>query len=93
MNEKVIEIEERYKDYCNIITNLENGDSEIYLPGTSPKGEFSKYADEIESLIKDNKPSIIISTDKTIEDPSVFALEKFGLFDIFFRSGRFVFLG
>ena len=30
-----------------ILTNLENGDSEIYLPGTSPKGEFSKYADEI----------------------------------------------
>ena len=36
----------------------------------------TKYADEIESLIKDNKPSIIISTDETIEDPSVFALEK-----------------
>ena len=36
----------------------------------------SKYADEIEALIKDNRPSKIISTDKTIEDPSVFALEK-----------------
>lgn len=36
----------------------------------------SKYADEIESLIKDNSPSKIISTDATIEDPSVFALEK-----------------
>ena len=36
----------------------------------------TKYMDEIESLIKDNRPSKIISTDKTIEDPSVFALEK-----------------
>lgn len=36
----------------------------------------SKYADEIEFLIKDNSPSKIISTDATIEDPSVFALEK-----------------
>jgi restriction system protein len=36
----------------------------------------SKYTDEIESLIKDNRPSIIMSTDVTIEDPSVFALEK-----------------
>ena len=35
-----------------ILTNLENGDSEIYLPGTSPKGEFSKYADEIENFFK-----------------------------------------
>ena len=30
-----------------ILTNLQNGDSEIYLPGTIPKGEFSKYAVEI----------------------------------------------
>jgi restriction system protein len=38
--------------------------------------EVTKYAGEIESLLKDNKPSKIISTDETIEDPSVFALEK-----------------
>ena len=38
--------------------------------------DITKYADEIESLIKDNRPSKIISTDETIEDPSVFALEK-----------------
>ena len=38
--------------------------------------DITKYAEEIESLIKDNRPSTIISTDSTIEDPSVFALEK-----------------
>ena len=36
----------------------------------------TKYAEEIEELISDNRPQKIISTDETIEDPSVFALEK-----------------
>lgn len=38
--------------------------------------DISKYADEIEGLIGGKKPATIISTDETIEDPSVFALEK-----------------
>ena len=38
-----------------ILTNLENGNSEIYLPGTSPKGEFSKYPDEIENFLNQKK--------------------------------------
>jgi restriction system protein len=37
---------------------------------------ISKYAEEIESLIEGNHPNSIISTDDTIEDPSIFALEK-----------------
>lgn len=37
---------------------------------------ISKYADEIEALLAGSKPNVIISTDDTIEDPSVFALEK-----------------
>ncbi|MEZ4772699.1 MAG: PDDEXK nuclease domain-containing protein [Bacteroidia bacterium] len=37
---------------------------------------ISKYAEEIEKLIGGNKPPTIISNDDTIEDPSVFALEK-----------------
>jgi len=37
---------------------------------------ISKYADEIERLIAGDGPQTIISTDETIEDPSVFALEK-----------------
>lgn len=42
--------------------------------GTS--SEISKYANEIELLIGGKKPPTLISTDSTIEDPSVFALEK-----------------
>lgn len=38
--------------------------------------EITKYADEIEGLIGGNKPATLISTDETVEDASVFALEK-----------------
>ena len=37
---------------------------------------ISKYAEEIESFISGSRPAIIISTDETVEDPSIFALEK-----------------
>ncbi len=37
---------------------------------------ITKYAEEIETLIGGSKPPTIISTDESIEDPSVFALEK-----------------
>lgn len=37
---------------------------------------ISKYALEIEGLISGSQPASIIATDETIEDPSVFALEK-----------------
>jgi len=37
---------------------------------------ISRYADEIEELISGSRPTSIISTDETIEDPSTFALEK-----------------
>ena len=36
----------------------------------------TQYAEEIEALIGNNKPPTLISTDPTIEDASVFALEK-----------------
>ena len=35
-----------------------------------------QYAEEIERLIGGHKPPTLISTDSTVEDPSVFALEK-----------------
>jgi len=38
--------------------------------------DITKYAEEIENLIGGNKPPTIISTDESVEDPSVFALEK-----------------
>lgn len=37
---------------------------------------MSSYSEEIENLIGGNKPPTILSTDSTVEDPSVFALEK-----------------
>jgi len=40
------------------------------------KGIVTKYAEEIERLISGNRPPTIISTDSTVEDPSIFALEK-----------------
>ncbi len=38
--------------------------------------EITNYATELEELIGGKKPSVIVSTDETIEDPTVFALEK-----------------
>lgn len=38
--------------------------------------DISRYAEEIEKLIAGDRPPTIIATDDTIEDPSVFALEK-----------------
>lgn len=38
--------------------------------------EVTKYADEIEAHIAGNRPASIVATDSTIEDASVFALEK-----------------
>ena len=37
---------------------------------------ISKHADEIETLISGKRPPSLVSTDETVEDPSVFALEK-----------------
>jgi restriction system protein len=36
----------------------------------------TKYADELEMLLSGSRPPSIIATDESIEDPSVFALEK-----------------
>lgn len=37
---------------------------------------ISKYAEEIERFISRDRPPSIVATDETIEDPSIFALEK-----------------
>jgi len=37
---------------------------------------ITKYAEEIEKLLSGSAPPAIVATDETIEDPSVFALEK-----------------
>lgn len=60
--------------------NVERSDmSEALQNSTGSIGTVSnvtKHSAEIESLIAGNRPTTIISTDETIEDPSVFALEK-----------------
>lgn len=38
--------------------------------------DVSRYAEEIENKIGGNKPPVILSSDESIEDPSVFALEQ-----------------
>lgn len=38
---------------------------------------ITRYAEEIERLISGHAPATIISTDESIEDPSVFVLEKY----------------
>lgn len=38
--------------------------------------DITKYAEEIETLIGGAKPTTVFSTDESVEDPSVFALEK-----------------
>lgn len=37
---------------------------------------ITKYAEELERLLSGNRPPSIISTDESVEDPSIFALEK-----------------
>lgn len=37
--------------------------------------DITKHADEIEALISGSSPQVIVTTDETIEDPSIFALE------------------
>ena len=53
---------------------------------------ISKYADEIENLIAGDRPATIIATDETIEDPSVFALEKH-LEDFLVQNWKYTELG
>lgn len=43
---------------------------------TGTSAQISQYADEIEALIGNMKTPTIVSTDSSVEDPSVFALEK-----------------
>ena len=58
-------------DRINMSTALRNSSGSI---GTVSR--ITQYADEIETLIAGNRPPTIFSTDKTVEDASVFALEK-----------------
>jgi restriction system protein len=65
------------KWYSNVIDKTLMSDSlrnSAGGPGTAR--EITHHSNEIEQLISGNRPATIISTDATVEDPSVFALEK-----------------
>lgn len=65
------------KWFSNTILRTDMSQAMQYSTGSiGTVSDITKYALEIEKLIGNNFPPTIISTDETIEDPSVFALEK-----------------
>ena len=55
-----------------IITNLKNGDSELFFPGVDLTGIFFKYTNEINKLFNSNKNSIIENSEifvQTFKNP------------------------
>jgi restriction system protein len=54
--------------------------------------DISSYAEEIEKLIGGHKPPTLISTDMTVENPTVFALEKH-LEDFLVKNWKYTILG
>lgn len=63
--------------YTKKIDRREMGDALRHSTGSiGTVSNITKYADEIELLIEGGKPPRVIATDETIEDPTVFALEK-----------------
>jgi len=63
--------------FSKIITRYEMSESLKNSAGSiGTVSNISKYADEIEALLSGSRPAIITSTDETVEDPSVFALEE-----------------
>lgn len=63
--------------FPNNVSRVEMSQSLQYSTGSiGTVSNISKYSDEIERLINGSAPPTIVSTDESIEDPSVFALEK-----------------
>ena len=55
-----------------VLTNLKNGDSEIFLPNQNLKGIFSEYKDEIEKIFNSSKSNILENEEifvQTIKNP------------------------
>ena len=50
-----------------LITNLINGESEIFFPGKNLSGMFSKYSEEIEKIFRLNKNGIIENSEIFIQ--------------------------
>ena len=65
------------KWYINLVDRSSMSDQLKNSTGSiGTVSDVSKYAEEIEKLIAGNRPPTIISTDQTVEDPAIFALEK-----------------
>ena len=65
------------KWYSKLIDRSQMNDSLRNASGSiGTVSNVSQYGEEIEKLIDGERPATIISTDETIEDPSIFALEK-----------------
>lgn len=63
--------------YNKLLDRAEMSDSLKNSSGSiGTVSNVSQYSDEIEKIITGERPATIISTDETIEDPSIFALEK-----------------
>ena len=55
-----------------VLTNLKNGDSEIFLPNQNLKGIFSEYKEEIEKIFNSSKSNILQNQEifvQTIKNP------------------------
>ncbi len=55
-----------------VLTNLKNGDSEIFLPNQNLKGIFSEYKEEIEKIFNSSKSNILQNEEifvQTIKNP------------------------
>ena len=50
-----------------LITNLINGESEIFFPGNNPSGMFAKFSEEIEKIFRLNKNGIIENSEIFIQ--------------------------
>ncbi len=63
--------------YTRAISRDEMSDSLRNSAGSiGTVSDISRYAEEIEKLLLGSRPPDIIATDESVEDPSVFALEK-----------------
>ena len=69
--EKTLKNKSLKKEFA-IITNLKNGDSELFFPGVNLTGIFFKYTNEINKLFNSNKNSIIENSEifvQTFKNP------------------------
>jgi len=69
--EKTLKNKSLKKEFA-IITNLKNGDSELFFPGVNLTGIFFEYTNEINKLFNSNKNSIIENSEifvQTFKNP------------------------